>query len=252
MNKKKFILLFLALCILVANLLLFSGCKYIKPQFEEGFFTYNMYDKNSVSIFGLTESGKQQETIVVPKTLGGYPVKSLGENKGPGFVYGDWESENLKRVYITHEIWIMKSVFSKCKHLKKIIFSGFYTLGVINVAMPLNNQGRFFSKNLYETRFNYENRYVSGSIYIPACVNYYLNYETSEPIYWADDYDNELISFMPPNPIREGYTFGGWYKEADCINAWNFESDKVPAKQYEDGYCYFEETKLYAKWNLKV
>lgn len=34
-----------------------------------------------------------------------------------------------------------------------------------------------------------------------------------------------------------GYTFGGWYKESGCTNAWNFSSDTVTAA-----------TTLYAKW----
>lgn len=251
MNKKKFILLFLAICILVTNLLLFSGCKYIKPQFEEGFFTYNMYDKNSVSIFGLTESGKQQETIVVPKTLGGYPVKSLGENKGPGFVYGYWESENFKKVYITHEIEMMKGVFSHCGNLNKVIFIGYYEFNEININISdLRQNGRYFARNLYESRKNaiYDGTYIEDAYYRPADVTYYLNYETSEPIYWADDYDNELISFEPPTPTREGYTFGGWYKEAECINQWNFETDKVAPKQYDDYVCTYQIIQLFAKW----
>ena len=35
-----------------------------------------------------------------------------------------------------------------------------------------------------------------------------------------------------------GYTFGGWYKEAGCTNAWNFASDVVSG----------ENKTLYAKW----
>ena len=41
----------------------------------------------------------------------------------------------------------------------------------------------------------------------------------------------------PDAPGREGYTFGGWYKEADCTNAWAFDTDAVNA-----------DTNLYAKW----
>lgn len=41
----------------------------------------------------------------------------------------------------------------------------------------------------------------------------------------------------PVAPTKTGYTFGGWYKEATCINAWNFTTDKVMAN-----------TTLYAKW----
>jgi uncharacterized repeat protein (TIGR02543 family) len=46
-----------------------------------------------------------------------------------------------------------------------------------------------------------------------------------------------LIS-KPSNPLREGYTFAGWYKEADCQTAWDFTIDKMPA----------ENITLYAKW----
>jgi uncharacterized repeat protein (TIGR02543 family) len=41
----------------------------------------------------------------------------------------------------------------------------------------------------------------------------------------------------PGNPARTGYTFGGWYKEAACVNKWNFATDKVT-----------KSITLYAKW----
>lgn len=46
----------------------------------------------------------------------------------------------------------------------------------------------------------------------------------------------ELIP-VPDAPTAEGYTFGEWYRETDCINVWNFEVDIVT-----------EDTVLYAKW----
>lgn len=48
---------------------------------------------------------------------------------------------------------------------------------------------------------------------------------------------NELID-VPATPIREGYTFDGWYKEAGLVNAWDFTSDTMPASSLT----------LYAKW----
>ncbi len=45
----------------------------------------------------------------------------------------------------------------------------------------------------------------------------------------------------PTAPTAEGYTFGGWYKESGCTNAWNFSSDTVT-----------ENTTLYAKWTCTV
>lgn len=46
---------------------------------------------------------------------------------------------------------------------------------------------------------------------------------------------NGIVS-KPTNPIRTGYTFGGWYKEAGCTNAYDFTTP-VTAK-----------ITLYAKW----
>ena len=44
---------------------------------------------------------------------------------------------------------------------------------------------------------------------------------------------------QPSNPSATGYTFGGWYKDSGCTNAWNFNTDTVSA-----------DMTLYAKWTL--
>ncbi|MBR3316504.1 MAG: InlB B-repeat-containing protein [Atopobiaceae bacterium] len=41
----------------------------------------------------------------------------------------------------------------------------------------------------------------------------------------------------PDDLTADGYTFGGWYKEAGCANAWNFDSDTASTAMT-----------LYAKW----
>ena len=54
---------------------------------------------------------------------------------------------------------------------------------------------------------------------------------------------------IPPIPERDGYAFDGWYKESDCINEWDFETDALPQAQVDDqGQEIYQETKLYAKW----
>ena len=49
-------------------------------------------------------------------------------------------------------------------------------------------------------------------------------------------------------PMRNGYEFKGWYKEPECINLWNFDSDTLP-QESEIGEN--PETKLYAGWEKK-
>jgi len=51
------------------------------------------------------------------------------------------------------------------------------------------------------------------------------------------DYNSVITA--PVVPTKASYTFGGWYKEAGCLNAWNFTTDKVTT-----------DTILYAKWTI--
>jgi uncharacterized repeat protein (TIGR02543 family) len=44
-----------------------------------------------------------------------------------------------------------------------------------------------------------------------------------------------------PETARTGYTFVGWFKDADFETAWNFESDQVTAA-----------TTLHAKWEANT
>ncbi|MEG2675734.1 MAG: InlB B-repeat-containing protein, partial [Clostridia bacterium] len=45
----------------------------------------------------------------------------------------------------------------------------------------------------------------------------------------------------PTAPTREGYTFGGWFKEATCANAWTFATSAVTAN-----------VELFAKWTAVI
>lgn len=40
-----------------------------------------------------------------------------------------------------------------------------------------------------------------------------------------------------PDPVKNGYDFGGWFTDKNCTNAWNFDTDAV-----------FEDTTFYPKW----
>ena len=52
--------------------------------------------------------------------------------------------------------------------------------------------------------------------------------------------DGEKAS-QPTAPTATGYTFGGWYKEAGCTNAWDFANDVVTS-----------DITLYAKWTANI
>ena len=52
----------------------------------------------------------------------------------------------------------------------------------------------------------------------------------------TQDYGTTITA--PENPIKTGYTFAGWYTDADCTNAWNFGSDTLAD----------HDMTLYARW----
>ena len=47
------------------------------------------------------------------------------------------------------------------------------------------------------------------------------------------------LATQPAATYRTGYTYGGWFKEAGCINYWNFATEKV-----------YGNVTLYAKWTI--
>jgi len=52
--------------------------------------------------------------------------------------------------------------------------------------------------------------------------------------------EDELLT-EPTAPTKTGYTFAGWYKEPECTNPWDFDSDTLTA-----------DVILYAKWTTNA
>ena len=131
-------------------------------------------------------------------------------------------------------------------------------------ALLYENVKNYFEKYPHIMDQTEINKYVfmrtterNNEVYITsitkANTSYMFNYEKSpnNDYFFINDFERGgLIENTPYDPIREGYTFGGWYKEPECINKWNFVTDKLSEAEYdENGYVVdFVETKLYAKW----
>jgi uncharacterized repeat protein (TIGR02543 family) len=68
-------------------------------------------------------------------------------------------------------------------------------------------------------------------------VTYSNNYNGGNTYTSQSDVSSGSTLTAPSEPSRIGYSFIGWYKDATCINLWNFNFDMVRA-----------DTILYAKW----
>ena len=90
-------------------------------------------------------------------------------------------------------------------------------------------------------------------VFIRSNTTFLFNYSYSpnEDVFFIDNYEyGNLIEDTPYYPLREGYTFTGWYKEPECKNKWNFEADTLPTVEYDEegNPTEYIETKLYAGW----
>lgn len=74
-------------------------------------------------------------------------------------------------------------------------------------------------------------------------VTFDLNYQTEDTVYAISDgvTHGNAVSAPAVNPAREGYEFDGWYRQAECVKAWDFTADRVTGA-----------VRLYAKWTKLV
>lgn len=166
----------------------------------------------------LSEQGKQKETIIISKEINGFPV-----NLSP--------------------------------NLEKIVLIG--TNSVIGGQVILTNAGKgqmyISTADHLDWQVN-ETGNLGRNCWLSNC-NYFYNYDGAENdgYYWSDNYDyGEKITYVPQNPEREGYIFGGWFQEPECVNIWNFDTDTLPEAKYnEEGEALYQETRLYAKWYIE-
>ena len=223
---KAWIVLILAVMTFMVGL--FSGCS---RDEEWGYFTVKFYnDRETAYITGLTEEGQQQRFLVIPEEIDGVKVYTIGERPllqmWSSIGYADICSDKLEKIYIPFSTEIISGSFRNSSNLMK----------VVSIRDDYYINGFEYSIKRCYSREVYIERGYTRDYYVMSNVSYFYNYETEENYgyYWIDDWDyGSKIEFIPPEPEREGYTFGGWYKEPECINKWDFETDVLPEERTE-------------------
>lgn len=242
----------------------FASCQIFKRKIhEDGYWQYiviggHSEDGGEVAIVGLTESGKEQEALDVPRKIKGIKVTSFGY---AGSRY-KIESENLKRLYIHDNIehifysslyyFYFNNIEWECGEFPyefKIIYSGY--------DEPDYVSHYYFTiciyKDLYEEidkkykeligELGPGEYYVHTRLFAPANVAFMNNYseEINKGYYRADDIENGEKITEPPVPERDGYIFTGWYTETEATNLWDFDTQVDMSDR--------EELRLYAGWH---
>ena len=139
------------LCILVAAICIVAclcGCDntptILKTAMSEGDFIYNLNNDGSGTavILGFTEEGLQKEVLIVPETIGGYPVRNY--NIDLAFTpLGDMKHDNLKRIYFPYEIKIGKFAFQNNPKLERIIIFAPSVDCNVHLKVLYRGRGRF-------------------------------------------------------------------------------------------------------------
>ena len=265
MKLKKTITCILSLTMAIASVMGMAGCEYPDENLiESGDFAYWVsVDGSDFYLENLSEQGKQKETIVIPYQIDGYDVWCYTYEWWLS-IRGNFESEVLKQLYVLPNVSICTMKLWLMPNLEKMVFIGTNMEAIRRDCIGSGKDGPG-EANLYVSSIDNldeqadERGYITSGYFgwrnlhlrLTNC-NFMYNFEGAgnDGYYWADYFEyGEKIGYIPENPVREGYIFGGWYKDAEGVNVWNFETDTLPEAQYnEEGQELHQETRLYAKW----
>jgi len=113
----------------------------------------------------------------------------------------------------------------------------------ITLVCPEHNFDGWYKDVSFTILWDFDNDIVTGETSLWSRWNNYTVYSVSFVSNGGDPAPNQQTiasgkkATAPPPMTRTGYGFGGWFKEAECNNEWNFAIDTVTAN-----------TTLYAKW----
>ena len=287
MKRKKIYCVLISLMLLVCSFL--SGCydkyyKEIEATFEnDGVFQYCLID-NEKGLLGEDGTyaicGKMvdvlPDVLYVPPYFNEVDVTRLGLISSKGGLSGlkYWGVEWLStKIYLSYNFYDIEGtgigtdknsvVFFSAENVKVsyLVRNMFHREGVVFLeAKTFNNFREFLLQDgFFDLVEDYravqyvpdsDNKEIFTLIQRANITFRFNNGNAPCDVFLVDNSDgNTLITKPPYNPQIKGETFAGWYKEPECINAWDFENDLTPELEYDgDGNLIFKETKLYAKW----
>lgn len=207
------------------------SCKndsYVDPdriaQTDQGFRYMVSEDETETTaiILGVADTERKEE-LVIPEKLGGCRVKQIGYYLpsvmlGGSERYWSVDGNRYSRIILNHPVDIVDR-------------------GIINSKgiIYINNDMIFVDKNGVE-------QYCSIAIDVDYSIITFMPQGGTLTTY-------EMLVFYegtipkPVDPIKEGATFDGWYKDEELTQKFDFENEIVNDK----GWQFF--TYLYAKWS---
>ena len=250
----KFKRIIVAALLLTLTITLF-GCEFLKQNLnkskEDIVYMSQSQMTNGYTVTGFSSTGENKEIVYVKDIIKGITVETVGDRGWVAHKYASFNCDNIRRLYfpwsITHYFDTTRWYRSQSINYPQYIIS--CTTASLIPYGYFENMICIIPKTLY-------NRCSESKIeekrLMPANISYFFNYDESpnENYFFVDLLEETGKLTKPPyDPKREGYTFGGWYTEAECVNPFNFEEDSVTINFDEEGNRIYEEFCLYAKWD---
>lgn len=171
------------------------------------------------SVFSNIQSNISTESVYVVKT---FTVT---------FCYMDTDGTTLK----------VLRVFNNVPYATNMSTSPEYSGEILKVTPPTYINNTRFSGNWNTAFNNIVSNLTVQAVYVSKeyDISFNLNYQTENNVFtsYEDVVHGNVIEPPVESPIRPGFSFAGWYKDAGCTLSWNFELMTVGR----------DET-LYAKW----
>lgn len=211
---------------------------------------------------GISDKNNMSDVIYVLDEIGGKKVFALGY-KSPvvgrtGYIY----RSITKRIYFPWSITVVgNNINRSCEvgyedTLQYLISASTTLIDTISYGKSKNVVPQIvYSKISTGENVNEQLIHqVDVDSFLPANIAFFFNYEKNPNSgYFFIDIAEESgkLTKPPYDPKRDGYKFAGWYKEAECVTPWDFDSDQIVIEYDLEGNRIYEEFCLYAKWIKK-
>ena len=273
--KFKNIVKFFLISTVLSTIIILSGCKHLEgisvgndmasyyrfaapeDDFYENIYSENM-PINSGRYYAVGEideyhnDGDPNTVQFIAAEINGLPVMSSGYEllmNNSGVSHG---SLVLEKIYVPSTLVDTNGGYFRYNRRNlSIYFCGDSAQVLKDIAAENYNHVLYVPGSMYADFVAYLAGLDNNTVVLcRANVAYMLNsedmpdYYTTE-YYYVDyvEYGEEIVS-IPPEPVRKGYIFDGWYKEPECENEWSM-TYTIPKPEIGEE---FKELRLYAKW----
>ena len=209
---KKRIMCIGLMMVMVLSVVGFVGCR----SYRTDYFRVRLNRNEGYAIvYSLTELGKEQEILIVPRYVRGLPVRQVGR-MASSFMARVWlgiDSDRLQKLYLpyTAELFREGAIQADCV---EVVILGERVIAIFK---------HWVQQELLQPNIIYHYNFINAP---------------NQGYYWIDNITGDNLYIAPQNPTRSGYTFNGWFMESESITPWD---GLMPTSQEQ-------KVVLYAGW----